>query len=340
MGRRLEIKKCSLGILIILVLGVAGCVGTQTTVPPVTTSVPTTTPAPTTTVPPETTPPEPVPTSALVNADWLNAYVNDDDIRILYVGSTAADKSNYDRGHIPNSYYLNIFRLMEDQYQENVGRMGIVASKQQLEEVAGELGITHATRVVIYGNPRNSWVARAFWTFKYMGHERTYYLDGGIVSWKSKYATTVDIPKDPSPTVYLADIKPELRATADYIAANLSNPEVVILDVRPVAEYIGGEVLAGVTRPGHIPGATNIDWINNLAPNGKFKSVSELENLYKSKGVTPDNEIITYCQSGVRSSNTFMVLKYILNYPNVRNYDGSWDEWSNMEDIEKYPVEK
>lgn len=314
----------------------------QTTVPP-TTTAPTAPPGtpPATSIPATVAPQIKEPTSALADSYWLNAHLNDKNLRILYIGSGAAKKSSYDVGHIPGSVYLTIFKLFKDESQADIGSRGIVASKETFEQVAGELGITDDMIVVVYGIAFDPYVARAFWTFKYYGHDKVYYLDGGIDDWTSKFPTSLSIDTpDTTPTTYKAkDGDAGLIASADYIADNLANKNVLILDVRASDEYFGKNVMSGVVRGGHIPGSVNLEFrATNLNNNGTFRSPSDLKSRYEAAGVTKDKEVIVLCQTGVRASQTFMVLKYILDYPNVKNYDGSWDEWNFEKDVTRFPV--
>ncbi len=311
--------------LLLLVFGIgliAGCAGggekaptpppekktepTPPTPPPTEKTEPTPTPAETAAPPAEGAVP------AVVSVDWLKE--NLDNVLPVHV----SDKQQvYNAMHIPGAVFLDQRKLYAGGFKPQ--GPGTVLSKADFEQLAGSLGITPETHVVVYGNPKSPFVARAYWVFKAYGHEKVSYLDGGLDAWLAKgYPTTKEVPKV-TPTTYTAkEIDESLWADAEYVKSKLGDPNVVIVDARTPGEY----------NAGRIPGAVNLNWITtNLNPDGTFKSAEELKKLYEAKGVTPDKEIITYCVTGTRSSNTFLVLKEILGYPNVKNYDGSYNEW-------------
>ncbi|MEE8402841.1 MAG: sulfurtransferase, partial [Candidatus Hydrothermarchaeaceae archaeon] len=225
---------------------------------------------------------------------------------------------------------------------------GIVASKAKFESLMSEKGISSDDVIVVYGKYSGqwdpAWVARLWWTLEYYGHEEVGFLDGGVEAWKAKGLETTGSKPEITPATYTAKApNASLRATGDYVLANLNNPNVVIHDDRDIKEYTGDKKMGGAERGGHIPGAVFLNWRDVLNPDYTFKSEAELKSMYEAIGVTPDKEIIIYCQGGVRVSHTLLVLKEILGYPNVRNYDGSWDEWANVKNSDgtyKYPVEK
>jgi thiosulfate/3-mercaptopyruvate sulfurtransferase len=182
------------------------------------------------------------------------------------------------------------------------------------------------------------------WLFQYYGHENVKVMNGGRAKWvREGRPLTREVPVY-TPTRYrAAERNGAIRAFRSDVFAHLQTGAPLV-DVRSPKEYTG-ELLhmpnypqEGATRGGHIPGAANIPWSKAADPdNGAFKSAAELRQLYESMGVTPDKEIIAYCRIGERSSHTWFVLKYLLGYPNVKNYDGSWTEWGNLVDA---PFEK
>jgi len=279
--------------------------------------------------------------SPVVTVDWLNANLNAPNLRIIFVGSGQDKVEVYNQGHIKNSIYLDISPWYED--KTKIGTAGIVSSKEKFERLMGEQGISNSDAVVLYGMPGSAYVGRALWTFKYHGHENVAYLNGGITEWvekKGKESLVKDIPEI-IPTSYKSTQQENIKITADELYENLDNPDVIIIDTRTPEEYSGQKIKKGVSRGGHIPGATNIEWYGaTISPDETLKSKEELELIYKD--IPRDKEIIVYCQTGTRSSNPFFVLKYILGYPNVKNYDGSWDEWTNAKNSDgtfKYPIE-
>ncbi len=354
--------------LIFVVLAFSGCIDGKvvtitTTVPPINGTTTTTVPPTTTTVPQVTSVPVDMPETGVVTAAWLKGHL--DDVLVLYVGKTTKDKSAYELGHIPGAVYLDareLCRPAEFMYRGVEREVNCcvfgdpnelctqaplsggfnfrVATKGQFEELAGSLGVTKGKPVVVYGPSTDPYVARAFWDFAYYG-QTVYYLDGGTRAWR--YGMTMNWTKI-NPTKYVAAPDESLRATADYVFSKLDDPNVVVVDTRAMKEYTGEQILGNGLRGGHIPGGVLMDWKpSNLKGDGTFKSKAELKKIYEAAGITPDREAITHCEGGVRSSHTFLVLKYILGYPNVRNFEASWNEWGNARDPDgayKYPIEK
>jgi thiosulfate/3-mercaptopyruvate sulfurtransferase len=211
-----------------------------------------------------------------------------------------------------------------------------IPSKERLEAILGELGVSDTHTIVLYGDNNNWFAAYAFWVLKIYGHDDVRLMDGGRKKWLLEgRPITTEVPNYP-PTQYRAK-EPDmsLRAFFPQVLESLHKPEFALVDVRSPQEYTG-ELIAPpgmmetAQRGGHIPGARNIPWAQAVREDGTFKSPDELRALYESQGITPDKQVITYCRIGERSSHTWFVLKYLLGYPNVRNYDGSWTEWGNM----------
>ncbi len=264
----------------------------------------------------------------LVDADWVEAHLHDPMVRLIEVD---VDTTAYDQGHIPGAVGFN----WQTQLQDQVVRAPI--SKAQLEELLSNAGVSNDTTIVLYGDNNNWFAAWALWILKYYGHKDTRLLDGGRVKWLAdKRPVTTEVPTY-SRTVYLTQPpNTEIRALRDQILAELDRHDVALVDVRSPGEY-SGELLApahlpqeGAQRGGHIPGAANIPWSMAVRDDGTFKSAEELRSLYESKGVTSDKEVIAYCRIGERSSHTWYALHYLLGYPHVRNYDGSWTEWGSL----------
>lgn len=278
----------------------------------------------------------------VITADWLAANLDASNLRLIFIGSGEDKVEIYDQGHIKNSIYLDINPWYEDKTKTGLSA-GIVSSKEKFEKAMGEQGISNKDVIVLYGIPASAYIGRAFWTFKYYGHENIAYLNGGITKWVEKMGKESLVKESLKiiPTIYQATNKENLRITSDKLYENLNNPDIIIIDTRTAEEYSGQKVLKGVSRGGHIPGAVNIEWYSaTFNSDETLKSEKELELIYKD--IPRDKEIIVYCQTGTRSSNAFFVLKYMLGYPKVKNYDGSWDEWSNIKNLDgifKYPIE-
>lgn len=275
---------------------------------------------------------------ALVETQWLAENLKKPEISLVYVaGMVQDDKANFDKKHIAGSVYLDIGSLMG-----TLGDGSAAPDKAKFESLMGNLGISNDTHVVIYGvSGGNPFITTAFWLMKYNGHKNVSYLNGGVTKWASENRTTTGEPAKITPAKYKAMPDESIRADAAYVLQNLKNPKVAIIDARGVEEYKGTDTTMGNKRTGHIPSAIHLESRpTNLNNDGTFKSAETLRSAYEAKGVTKDKEIIVYCQGGVRASHTHFVLKYILGYPKVRNYVGSWGEWGNRLDPAKYPAEK
>ena len=264
----------------------------------------------------------------LVDADWVEAHLHDPKVRLIEVD---VDTSAYEQGHIPGAVGLNWLKELQDQ----VVRAPV--SQAQLEALLSRAGVSSDTTIVLYGDNNNWFAAWAFWILKYYGHQDVRLLDGGRVKWlEDKRELTTSVPFHAQTDYHTQAPKEDIRAYRDYILTQLNRQGFATVDVRSPGEY-SGELLApahlpqeGAQRGGHIPGAANIPWSQAVNADGTFKSADELRALYGGKGVTADKEVVAYCRIGERSSHTWYVLHFLLGYPNVRNYDGSWTEWGSL----------
>jgi thiosulfate/3-mercaptopyruvate sulfurtransferase len=241
------------------------------------------------------------------------------------------DTKAYEQGHIPGAVGLNWQKELQDQ----VVRAPV--SKEQLEELLSNAGVSNDTTIVVYGDNNNWFAVWAFWILKYSGHKDVRLLDGGRVKWLADNREITTTVPAYARTVYHAQApQTDIRAFRDQILTSLGRSGFALVDVRSPGEY-SGELLApanlpqeGAQRGGHIPGAANIPWASAVREDGTFKSADELHALYEGKGITADKEVIAYCRIGERSSHTWFALRYLLGYPTVRNYDGSWTEWGSL----------
>ncbi len=333
-------------VFLFAIVAISGCVGeNKTTAPPTTTT--TVAPVTTTTVPPvsgdnvtTTTVPEPTGERerVIVDAAWVKENI--DNIVPVYAGSdqSAKDQSTFATGHIPGSVFLDCFKYC---YKTEDAYPGNVVDQARWENYLSELGISNDDTILVYakldnGDWSGAYAARAWWVFKYYGHEKVYYLDGGMDTWDGPLEAAFEMKERPA-TTYKATPNPDLIATADYVAERINDPNVAIVSTRPVP---GMNPLDEVNRKKRIPNDITIDWVEHHEGNNqanKFKPREEIERIYSSKGVTKDKEVITYCETGTRAANTMMVL-YDLGYK-VRDYAGSMSEWRelNSQDPEKYP---
>jgi len=265
----------------------------------------------------------------LVETSWVTEHLKDGSVRIAEVDYDPG--TNYNLGHIPGAVLFDWRKDMNDQLRRDI------VSKEQLEELLGRAGVGGNTKLVLYGDFNNWFAAFAYWILKYYGVENVVLMNGGRKKWIAEdKSVTKDVPSYSRTTVKVANPNENIRTYVDYVKSSLNDKNKVLVDVRSPAEFTG-EVTAPPEYPnehaqrgGHIPGAVNIPWAQAVKEDGTFKTAEELSKIYQSKGVTSDREIITYCRIGERSSFTWFVLKYLLGYPNVRNYDGSWTEWGNL----------
>ena len=273
--------------------------------------------------------------NVLVTTDWALEHRNDVALRFVEVD---VDTGEYDKGHIEGAIGWNWKTQLQDQTRRDI------LSKEQIEKFLGESGVTPKTGLILYGDNNNWFAAYAFWLLKYYGHEDVRLINGGRKKWVAEgKPLTLNVPQYTKTSYKVGEVHNDLRAHRDFVYARLDDHSHGLVDVRSVDEYTG-KVIAppGIAelslRGGHIPGAKNIPWSQTVNEDGTFKTAQELKALYESKGVKPDLEEITaYCRIGERSSHTWFVLKYLLGYPKVRNYDGSWTEWGNLIDA---PIEK
>ncbi|HLN35736.1 MAG TPA: sulfurtransferase [Nitrososphaeraceae archaeon] len=267
--------------------------------------------------------------NVLVDTKWVEEHLNDDKVRIAEVDYDP--KTNYFLGHIPNSVLFDWKNDINDPDTRNI------ISKEDCLNLLQKAGINDDTTLVLYGDFNNWFAAFAFWVFEYYGLKNLKIMNGGRKKWLEEDR---QISKE-IPTFTIGNIVPgepnlNLRSFLNQVKDSLQSEKTVRIDVRSPAEF-SGEITAPPEYPtehaqrgGHIPGAVNIPWAKAVNEDGTFKSADDLLNLYQSAGIPPDKEVITYCRIGERSSHTWFVLKHLLGYKDVKNYDGSWTEWGNM----------
>ena len=271
---------------------------------------------------------------ALVSTEWVAAHADDSNIRLVEVD---VDTSAYEKGHIRNAIGWNWTTQLNDHVRRDI------PNQKQFAELCSAAGITNDGTVILYGDHNNWFAAFAFWQFKIYGHKDVRLINGGRKKWEREGRPfTREVPSVIPSHYHAAVPDTSLRARRDNIFQILSGKPAYLVDVRSPDEFTG-KVIAppGMSetaqRGGHIPGAANIPWGKAANDDGTFKSNDELVALYESQGVRPDKETVTYCRIGERSAHTWFVLKYLLGYEKVRNYDGSWTEWGNLIDA---PIEK
>jgi thiosulfate/3-mercaptopyruvate sulfurtransferase len=265
----------------------------------------------------------------LVTTDWLAAHLDDEGLVVI---ESDEDVLLYDTGHIPGAVKVDWHTELNDQLSRDY------LDGEHFAELCRAKGIARDATLVFYGDNFNWWAAYALWVFTLFGHADVRLLDGGRTKWVAEgRPMTRDVPTRPRAEYPVVDRDDApIRAYRDQVMAHLSAGRPMV-DVRSPGEYTG-ELLhmpdypqEGALRGGHIPGAVNKPWKQAANDDGSFKSADDLRKIYADElGLQPSDDIIAYCRIGERSSHTWFVLTYLLGYPQVRNYDGSWTEWGNL----------
>src|ERR671910_2418618 len=266
--------------------------------------------------------------NVLVSTQWINDHLDDPKIRIVEVDYIPT--TSYILGHIPGAVLFDWKQDIIDSRKRDV------ISKDDLEESLQRIGVNNDTTIIVYGDFKNWFATFAFWVFKYYGFNDVRLINGARKKWfEEDRPISLDVPSYPRGNFKASDPDSSIRVFLPYVRESLNSMDKKLVDVRGPEEY-SGKILVPPEyaseqpqRGGHIPGAINIPW--NLAVNedGTFKSADELKKIYAPMDVTQNKEVITYCRIGERSAYTWFVLKYLLGYPNVKNYEGSWAEWGS-----------
>jgi thiosulfate/3-mercaptopyruvate sulfurtransferase len=271
----------------------------------------------------------------LVETQWVAEHIGDPEVRIVEVDQNPT--TGYDEGHITGAARLFWKEDLWDPLKRDY------ASSERFAEVVGRAGISHETTVILYGDA-NRFASYAFWVFSYYGHPDVRLMNGGRTRWvKEGRELAKEIPQSMPKPYPIPRPDPGIRALRDDVLAGLGNPDLILVDARSTEEYRGERVGApggqnhGAERAGRIPGAIHVPWKSMVHDDETFKSADELMGLYTVKNVTPEKEIIVYCRLGHRASFAWFVLTYLLGYPRVRLYDGSWTEWGSIVGV---PIEK
>jgi thiosulfate/3-mercaptopyruvate sulfurtransferase len=264
----------------------------------------------------------------LVSTDWVAEHLDDPNVRIV---ESDEDVLLYEMGHVPGAINLDWHTDLQDQVKRDF------LDKAGFEALLGKNGIGNDTTVVFYGD-RNNWYATyAYWLFKYFGHRDARVMNGGRAKWEAEgRPMSREVRSYPETTYTAQEPDEQIRAYRDDVLKQVKSGEPALVDVRSVPEYTGevlhmaGYAQEGAQRGGHVLGAKSIPWATAANEDGTFKSPEQLREIYGGKDITPDKNVIAYCRIGERSSHTWFVLRELLGYPDVRNYDGSWTEWGSM----------
>jgi thiosulfate/3-mercaptopyruvate sulfurtransferase len=275
--------------------------------------------------------------SVLVSTDWVASHLNDPDIRVV---ESNEDALLYSSGHIPGAVQVDWTTDLNDQVKRDY------ISRKGFEALMSRLGATPKTTLIFYGDKNNWWACYAYWVFQLFGHSNARIMDGGRLKWSKEGRPMTREVSTFAPTKYKARERKDapIRAFRQQVLAH-TKARGQLVDVRSPEEFAGTRMHMpdypneGALRGGHIPGAKSIPWARAINPeDGSFKNAAELAELYvKTNKLNKSKPTIAYCRIGERSSHTWFVLKYLLGFKNVRNYDGSWTEWGNSVGL---PIEK
>jgi thiosulfate/3-mercaptopyruvate sulfurtransferase len=267
--------------------------------------------------------------AALVTTEWARAHLDDDRVRFLEVD---VDTDAYDTGHLPGATGINWKSQLTDPVRRDL------VGREELQELLRAAGVHDDTTIVLYGDNNNWFAAWAYWQLRYQGLDNVRLLDGGRVKVEADgLPLTTDAPShEPGTITVPTQTREELRAYRQQVIDGVGATGRSLVDVRSPEEY-RGELSApahlpqeAAQRRGHIPGAVNVPWSQAVAPDGTFKPIEELRDLYAARGIDGSDEVVAYCRIGERSSHTWFVLHELLGYRNVRNYDGSWTEYGSL----------
>jgi thiosulfate/3-mercaptopyruvate sulfurtransferase len=266
---------------------------------------------------------------ALVDTAWLAAHLGDPEIRIVDMRRNGA--ADYDAGHIPGAV-----NLPNDAIRDPNNPPTFLPSRETFEALMRRLGVSNTTRVIVYDDRGGLYAARLWWILNYFGHSHVALLDGHWIKWSSeRRPTSTAVPSAPA-TRFTATPQPRWLATADDVRAAIDKRGVRIVDARTKAE-IEGKDLRGIRRGGAIPSSVPVYWEDTLDPSSReLKPALQLSKLFRDAGVLPSDEVIVYCQVGMRASHDLFVL-HLLGYDKLRNYYGAWEEWGNRDDL---PIKK
>ena len=261
----------------------------------------------------------------LTTVSSLHEQLNSPDLCLIDVRPA----EDFAKGHIPGAVHWDLFGLSLVDTRE----APLTAFMHMIQHVLELRGVNEHKAVVFYEENSGMRAARGVWFLEYFGHTNARMLDGGLAAWKAAGFPITTETNAPQSSTFKTRQRSEVLATADDVLTSLKHDEIAILDTRSLGEYLGTHVRAA--RGGAIPKAIHIEWTENLDESGKFKSDADLQAMYEKVGITPDREVITYCQGGYRAAHSYVALR-LLGFEKVSNYIGSWKEWGDRVDL---PIE-
>ncbi|MDQ2730869.1 MAG: sulfurtransferase [Armatimonadota bacterium] len=270
----------------------------------------------------------------LVDSQWVQDHLQDPTVRLIEID---VDTAAYEEGHIPGAIGFNWTTQLEDQLTRDL------PSREQWDQLLSDAGIGNDHKIIVYGDNNNWFAAFGLWIFEIYGHQNVQLMNGGRKLWLAENRPlSKDVPHYPTTQYKSSEADLSLRSFYHEVRQALKDGTTQLVDVRSPDEFSGKIIApAGMTetaqRGGHIPTAKNIPWGQAVKDDGTFKSADDLRQLYRDRGIEDNKETIAYCRIGERSSLTWFVLKYLLGFPNVRNYDGSWTEYGS---VVAAPIEK
>ena len=258
----------------------------------------------------------------LVETEWVAAHAADSRIRVVDMR-----RSGYAEGHVPGAVYL-----APDAIRDGKNPPTFLPSTASFEQLMAELGISNDTRVVAYDERGGIYAARLWWILNYFGHSNVALMNGGWIKWTAEQRTEEKVEPPRHRTSFVAHAQPQWVATASDVVAAINQPSRRIIDARTQAE-IDGKDLRNIRRGGFVPSSVPVYWEDLLDPERKtFKPADELRKIFVSRGILPTEEVIAYCQVGVRASVDLFAL-HLIGYTRLRNYYGAWEEWGNRDDL-------